>query len=244
LGVILQRDQAADVYRAGQEDQKVEARLHLRHDCRTETIYVLLLSAGDWPILLRRSQVRLALDSANDEVPLDEVPLDEVPLIDFAWLEPGYDGNSTHARGWEASFVATRGEHSLWAASLVMDEGGIHEASVPEGGTVVALDCQEATTIFLSRLQAVPAGRRIRLEWETAWEVNNLGFNVYHSSSRQGPWTRLNRGLLASQPGPGDTGGARYEFLHSGVDLGAENYYLLEEVAADGVATRHGPVSP
>lgn len=231
---VLADDIFADVYRAGQEDQKVEARLHLRYDCRTDMVYVLLLSAGDWPVLLRRSQVWLALDSANEKV----------PLVDFAWIEPGYDGDGTHARGWEASFSTTQREHMLWATTLVHDEGEIQEASTPEGGTLMVLECEDATAIFLRRLEAVPTGGRIRLEWETAWEVNNLGFNVYHSSSREGPWTRLNRGLLVSQPGPGDTAGARYEFVHAGVDLEAQNYYLLEELAADGVATRHGPVAP
>jgi hypothetical protein len=227
-------DAFSDIYRAGQEESKVEARLHLRYDGRTDTIYALLLSTGDWPILQRRSQARLALDSANGDV----------PALDFAWLEPGYDGNGSHARGWEAAFVAGRGEHLLWAAAVVVDEGEIREATTPQGGTLVDLDCQQATNIYLSRLEAVPTGGRIRLEWETAWEVNNLGFNVYYGHSPEGPWTRLNRGLLASQPAPGDTTGARYDFVHAGVDLQTENYYLLEELAADGVAIRHGPVSP
>jgi hypothetical protein len=231
---VLADDVFADVYRAGENEGKVEARLHLRYDCRTDTIYALLLSAGDWPVLSRSSQTRLALDSANDDA----------PPLDFAWLEPGYDGNSSHARGWEAAFAAGPGEHLLWVAAHVVDEGLIQEVGTTQGGTLVALDCRQATNIYLSRLEAVPTGGRVRLEWETAWEVNNLGFNVYYGRSPDGPWTRLNRGLLASQAGAGETAGARYEFEHAGVDLEAENYYLLEELAADGVATRHGPVSP
>lgn len=231
---VLADDAFADVFRAGLEEEKVEARLHLRYDCRTGTVYVLLLSAGEWPVLQRRSQVRLALDGANKEL---------APL-DFAWLEPGYDGNGSHARGWEASFPAHPGEHLLWAAAPVMDEGAIHEASTPQAGTLLHLDCGQATTVYLSRLEAVPSGGRIRLEWETAWELNNLGFSVYHSDSPQGPWIRLNQGLLASRARPGDTAGAQYEFVHAGVNLEAENYYLLEELAADGVAVRHGPISP
>jgi len=231
---VLGDDIFSDVYRAGQEEDKVEARLYLRFDCRTDTIYALLLSAGDWPVLLRRGEARLALDSANADV----------SPLDFAWLEPGYDGNSSHARGWEAAFAAGRGEYLLWAAAQVVDEGGIWEASTPQGGTLVALDCQQATNVYLSRLQAVPTGGRIRLEWETAWEVNNLGFNVYYSRSPQGPWTRLNRSLVVSQQALGNAAGAQYEFVHSGVDLDADNYYLLEDLAGDGVATRYGPVSP
>lgn len=227
-------DAVADIYRAGQEEGKVQARLHLRYDCRTATVYALLLSAGDWPVLLRRSEARLAIDSANEEL----------APIRFAWLEPGYDGNGSHARGWEAAFPADEGEHLLWAATLVMDEGELQQASTAQDGTLIILDCQQATGIYLNRLEAVLTGGRIQLEWETAWEVNNLGFNVYYGRSPEGPWTRLNRGLVPSQLAAGDAAGAEYAFVHAGVDLAAENYYLLEELAADGVATRHGPVSP
>lgn len=224
----------ADAHRAGQESQKVEARLYLRYDCRTSRMYALFLSAGEWPVLLRRSQARLAVDSASQEV----------SLVGFAWIEPGYDGNSQHTRGWEASFDLAPGEHLLWATSLVVDGGQVQEASTPSTGTAMVLACDHTTTLFLRRFQAVPAGGRVRLEWETAWEVNNLGFNVYHSSERDGPWTRLNRALIDSRGGQEGTAGARYEFVHAGLDLQADNYYLLEDVASDGIPTRHGPVTP
>jgi hypothetical protein len=231
---VLAEDLFADLYRAGREDEKVQAQLYLRYDCRTSLVYALFLSAGEWPVLLRRSQVRLAVDGASEEV----------PAVDFAWLEPGYDGNSQHTRGWEASFTATPGEHLLWASALVVDDGGVREASTPNGGMAMILACDHSTTLFLRRLEAVATGGQIRLEWETAWEVNNLGFNVYHSTGSDGPWTRLNGDLIESRAAPQDTAGAQYEFVHAGVDLGANNYYLLEDVASDGIPMRHGPVTP
>jgi hypothetical protein len=231
---VLAEDLFADLYRAGQENEKIQAQLYLRYDCRTNLVYALFLPAGEWPVLLRRSQVRLALDSASEEV----------PAVDFAWMEPGYDGNSQHTRGWEASFTAAPGEHLLWAAALVVDDGEVQEASTPNGGRAMILACDHSTTLFLKRLEAVATGGRVQLEWETAWEVNNLGFNVYHSSGRDGPWTRLNRELIESRATPQGIAGAQYEFVHAGVDLGADNYYLLEDVASDGIATRHGPVAP
>lgn len=231
---VLAQDAFADVYHAGQSHQKVEAKLYLRYDCRRSLMYALLLSNGDWPIVLRRSQVRLNLDSANDEV----------PLVDFAWMEPGYDGNSQHTRGWEASFATPQGEHLLWATALVADEGEVQEASTPRDGLVLSLACDQPTTIFLNRLEAVPVGGRIRLEWETAWEVNNRGFHVYHGRGADGPWRRLNQELIPSRAAREGAVRVQYEFVHAGVDLEAENYYLLEDVAADGVATRHGPVVP
>jgi len=224
----------ADAHRAGGESQGAEAQLYLRYDCRTNLMYALFLSAGEWPVLLRRSQVRVALDSATEDI----------PVVDFAWMEPGYDGNRQHTRGWEASFAITPGEHLLWAAAAVVGEDGVQEASTPSEGTAMLLACDHSTTLFLKRLQALPDGGRIRLEWETAWEVNNLGFNVYHSSAREGPWSRLNQDLIESQAARDGTAGAQYEFTHAGVDLEVDNYYLLEDVASDGIPTRYGPVQP
>jgi hypothetical protein len=143
-----------DVHRGGEESEKVEAQLYLRYDCRTNLMYALFLSAGEWPIMLRRSQVRVALDSASEEL----------PIVEFAWMEPGYDGNSQHARGWEASFAVNPGEHLLWVAALAMDEGEVEEANTPNAGLPVLLTCNHPTTLFLKRLQALPSSGRIRLE--------------------------------------------------------------------------------
>lgn len=231
---ILAQDLFADLYRTGQENQEVEGRLYLRYDCRRNLIYALFLPAGQGTVLLQRSQVRLALDRAGEQV----------PVVDFAWMEPGYDGNSQHARGWEASFAASPGEHRLWAAALVVDEGQIQEATMPDTGAAMLLACDHPTTLFLRRFEAASNDEGIRLVWETAWEVNNLGFNVYHSNARDGPWAKLNRDLIDSHATGEGTAGAKYEFVHVGVDLEADNYYLLEDVASDGILTRHGPVAP
>lgn len=231
---ILAEDHFADLYGAGQEDREVAARLYLRYDCRTNLMYVLCLSAGEGPILLQRSQVRLALDTASQEV----------AAVGFAWLEPGYDGNRQHTQGWEASFAATPGEHLLWATAPVPGEGAAREVHTPDGGTAMALACDHPTNLFLKRLEAMPNGERIRVVWETAWEMNNLGFNVYHGRGRDGPWTKLNRDLVGSRAARDGTTGAEYEFVHTGADLDAENYYLLEDVAGDGIPTRHGPITP
>lgn len=229
----LDDDAFADVYANGQENNAVEARLYLRYDCRRELMHVLMLSSGEGISLLRRSQVQLALDSTNNPV----------RLVDFAWVEPGYGHDSGRARGWEACFPLPQGEHRIWVSARVLEDGEVREASTSQEGVPMALACDDKAPVFLSHLKAVPAGGQIRLEWETAWEMNNQGFNVYHSSSRQGPWTRLNRNLITSQAAE-DLTGARYEFVHAGVDLQTENYYLVEELAVDGIATRHGPITP
>lgn len=231
---VMDDDAFADIYPGDQENGEVEARLYLRYDCRQELMYALLLSASDGVALLRRSQGQLALGSTRSPV----------RFVDFAWVEPGHGGDSGQARGWEASFSLPQGEHQIWASVRILEDGEVREVSMSPDGTLMALACDNMLPLYLSHLQAVPTDGQIRLEWETAWEMNNRGFNIYHSISRQGPWTKLNGKLIASQATVEDRTGAQYEFVHAGVDLQAENYYLLEDLDVDGIATRHGPITP
>ena len=77
----------------------------------------------------------------------------------------------------------------------------------------------------------------VLIRWETASEANGLVFNLYRSTSTQGPWTMLNSNSIPSQ------GGASYDWLDSQAQPGQTYYYLLEDVAGN-VATQHGPISP
>jgi len=94
----------------------------------------------------------------------------------------------------------------------------------------------------LAAFSATAAGDAIQVEWTTATEVDNLGFNVYRAESPDGPRTRLNAGLIPSQA-PGSAVGATYEFVDESATPGATYYYWLEDVDTYGSATLHGPVS-
>ncbi|MBN1659804.1 MAG: proprotein convertase P-domain-containing protein, partial [Anaerolineae bacterium] len=110
-----------------------------------------------------------------------------------------------------------------------------------EGGEVEDGTVPAPTAVTLARFEAVAAGGSIRLEWETATELNHLGFNLYRSDTLRGAYARLNEVLIASQA-PGSPTGAVYTWTDAGVEPGTTYYYELEDVDLHGVATRHGPV--
>ncbi len=67
----------------------------------------------------------------------------------------------------------------------------------------------------------------VMLQWATASESQNLGFNVYRSESPNGPFTKLNSYIIA---GLGTVGaGKEYHWVDENVDPGVDIYYYYVE---------------
>ena len=97
------------------------------------------------------------------------------------------------------------------------------------------------TAVKLASFRAVGFDSAVSVEWETASELDNLGFHLYRGLSENGPWERLTSSLI---PGLGSSPeGKRYSFLDSGLRNGATYFYRLEDVDRSGRVTSHGPVS-
>lgn len=98
------------------------------------------------------------------------------------------------------------------------------------------------TAVILMRFEALPENNRIHVQWETATELDNLGFNLYRGESATGPWAKLNTTIIPAQQ-PGLVTGAVYEWLDEAVPPDTTVFYRLEDVDIHGVSTFHGPVS-
>jgi hypothetical protein len=98
------------------------------------------------------------------------------------------------------------------------------------------------TAVSLAAFDAAAAGSSVQLTWETASELDNLGFNVYRALSPVGVRSQLNASLIASQA-PGSAAGAAYSFADEAVNAGATYYYWLEAVDVNGGTSLQGPVS-
>ena len=97
------------------------------------------------------------------------------------------------------------------------------------------------TAVKLASFAARGLDASVLVEWQTASELSNLGFDLYRGSSPVGPWARLNSSLI---PGLGSSPeGRRYTWLDAGLSNGTLYYYRLEDVDASSVRTAHGPVS-
>ncbi|MDX9953374.1 MAG: hypothetical protein RBT75_04730 [Anaerolineae bacterium] len=100
----------------------------------------------------------------------------------------------------------------------------------------------EPLAVTLTDFSAVWQRDAVRVTWETAQELDNLGFNLYRSESETGPWVKLNDTLIPTQ-NPGAIFGAVYEWLDVEGTQGPTYFYRLEDVDIYGISTFHGPVS-
>ena len=121
--------------------------------------------------------------------------------------------------------------------------GTIAPTGLVAGGEVedYQLNLGSPTAVKLVRFEAAAQPGGILLTWETASEVDNLGFNLYRAESPEAEPVRLNEALIPSQ-GPGSPIGFSYTYPDSTPQPGITYYYWLEDVDVHGTVTRHGPV--
>ena len=103
------------------------------------------------------------------------------------------------------------------------------DASQPDMG---ADEFAAATAVTLASFAARGFDGAVSVEWETAAELDNLGFHLYRGASADGPWERITASLiqgLGSSPE-----GKRYSFADRGLVNGQTYYYRLEDVDRSG----------
>jgi hypothetical protein len=251
----LSYDFFSNMYEAGNPNKAVMAKLYLRYDCDSSTLYMLVLAepghtidadAGTGEHFAKLGGTKLVQES--------DAPPDGAPPPDFAWINLSGDGKT--ADGWEASATLYPGSYTDFLVHSQVDDN--QTSKVPEGKIKLLVDC-DPTAVFLNYFLAEWAGGTggarigeggetgeggVMVRWETAAEIDNLGFNVYRGFSVEGPWTKLNGELIPSKVPPGSPVGATYEWPDSKVQPGENVFYLLEDVDTYGIITQHGPVKP
>jgi hypothetical protein len=96
---------------------------------------------------------------------------------------------------------------------------------------------QAAVTLVSFEVEWV--GDQVRLTWETASEVDNIGFYVVRREGEAGDFERVTDLI----PSEGDIIGGFYEWIDGDIVPGTVYYYLLEDVSATGFSGYAGPVS-
>lgn len=121
-------------------------------------------------------------------------------------------------------------------------------AAEPNSGSYVNnCDIENVPTrVKLAYFTAEGTEKGVTLKWETTNEVNNMGFNIYRSTSPFSSTSvgaiKLNDSLIPSA-NPGGNMGATYSWEDTTAKPGVKYYYWLEDVEFDGAVSLTGPVA-
>jgi len=78
------------------------------------------------------------------------------------------------------------------------------------------------------------------LKWSTASEVENFGFDIYRSTSEDGPFEKM-----TSEPIPGAgtiDEPQHYVWEDDAIEAGVDYYYYIESISYGGVRERFSPI--
>jgi hypothetical protein len=105
-------------------------------------------------------------------------------------------------------------------------------------------DADLPTAVTLSSFEAEWNKAEVVVTWETALEIDTIGFNLWRSTSPDGAYEQVNDGLIMAASMGGVWGGS-YSYTDTAVVAGQVYYYKLEELeAGDPIKSNwYGPVS-
>jgi len=95
------------------------------------------------------------------------------------------------------------------------------------------------TAVRMANFIAQPQGGGILVEWQTASEVDLLGFRLLRAEAPNGDFVALNEELIFAERS-GSDGGAAYAYFDEHVTAGKTYRYVLEIVKVDGQVERYG----
>jgi hypothetical protein len=145
--------------------------------------------------------------------------------LTFAALPAGLGGHGTYAR-----FRLSTDQASISTPTGQAPDGEVEDYIV-----------QLMVPVELSSFTGTYGNGTVRLEWTTASETDNLGFNVYRSESQNGQYNKVNSQLIQ---GAGNTQTAHsYSFTDQTITAGQSYFYKLADVRFDGSVTMHSAIS-
>jgi len=126
---------------------------------------------------------------------------------------------------------------SVTASTLGLYTNTTGQVSSTNGGTGNTATSQllvtRPTAVTLYDFSVVAAKPFLRLNWSTATEVDNLGFNLYRRPIAGGEFVKVNPALIISQS-PGQLLGADYTWLDETATATEGYLYRLEALDVDG----------
>lgn len=148
----------------------------------------------------------------------------------------------------QTQIVDIDGDGDLEIVQGIYDTGVLKPGDYPipddyvlASSSIFIFDKPTTTAIELASFTASPAFRKVTVQWSTATEINNAGFNLYRAESENGEYVKINSELISAQGT--STQGTTYTYIDRGLKNGEAVFYKLEDIDLSGKSTFHGPAS-
>ncbi len=135
----------------------------------------------------------------------------------------------------EGDYLALRITNNSSSSYAVQTGGAWSYCSAPNGSQDYSLPVE------LASFTATPGNGIVTLKWLTESEIENLGFNIYRSTSRDSEFVMLNAKLIAGAGSSSER--HEYSYIDRDVKSGLTYWYKLEDVDYNGKVKYHGPIS-
>ncbi len=136
-----------------------------------------------------------------------------------------------------APLTNPNGRYLRYRATITTDD--LNQTAVLENVNIT-YSTAAPTAVVISSFSGEAHHNTIQLDWETAQEIDLIGFNVYRSASLAGLKEKQNAVLIPAKV-PGQMYGATYQFTQP-VEAGQRYFFWLEQVDSQGTDTT-GPVA-
>jgi len=170
-------------------------------------------------------------------------------LDGYQWFEVAVSSNTNRVDPLSFTVCAVTGTLTEADLNVTNDQGKSFVAhiggfSINTGTTITTsayfADACPVTLIELSDFKAIPGNGQVTVTWETATEIDNMGFNLYRSEKKHTGYEKINDELIPTT-GSG-TQGASYQFIDTPLKNRKVYYYKLEDIDIYGNETMNGPV--
>ncbi len=141
-----------------------------------------------------------------------------------------------------SAFSAYNGSSALGNWTLCMGDSALGDVGILNQWRLYLVRPVISLAVTLESMRAEAGADRVRVVWETASEIDNLGFHLYRSTDAAFIGERLTTELIPSAA-PGSGQGAIYEWVDTTAVAGVTYYYTLEDLDVNGVGTPHPAVS-
>lgn len=155
----LANDFFANMTRAGIVDANhpLESKAYLRYDPGAQILYVLVLTETEIPAIVSAGEAWAAINEISNKV-FTGASVNDANQPNFAWVGQGYDGNSNHAKGYEASFSLAPGDYEIILHIEVFDDGETQTSATAGLKVGINLFVVPETAVFTTLIGTLAAG--------------------------------------------------------------------------------------